>query len=243
MELTKGDKTEIDAKRVELIRELCAGEGANTKARWVERKSDLKALFGDYEDDLLTDLIDAAFDAMPKSPFKAALVNAWEAKDGKNLTERRTDFLEENGSISYRTLIRHEQEGAELLVKYFDLVEAQYLKEQEEEASEDAARDADLEVMRRRLTKLESSIMDNGELLSRVADLELTLKYTSDTLSDLIDMLRADGIYEFAIAEHENPTALRDAQRRLRGNAPRDWQTGKAEGLPESRPRRVTTSK
>lgn len=224
MELTKATKAEIDAKRVELIRDLCKGEGFDDELA-VERADDLR-VFGDYDLAVFFEILGRADSAMPESPFKAALGNALANQgNGKNLTERRNDFLEANGAISYRTLIRHEQEGAELLVKYFDLAESQYLKEQEEEASEDAARDADLEVMRRRLKKLE-----DGALLSRVADLEHIVQYQGIVIDAMTRHLikNVSPIFEYPYADGSE--TIKEIQSRIDGNVARDWLTGG--GLP-----------
>ena len=207
MESAKGSKAELDAKRVELIRDLCAGEGA-TSTKFAERFEDFRAVFGDYDMELLGNLFEAAVDAMPKSQFKAALLNAWESRDDMNLSERRMDYAEQHGSISTRTLIRHEQEGAELLVKYFDLVEAQYLREQEEAASDDAARDADMEVLRRRLKKLEVAVLEKGALVERVDLLQRQLKFTTATLTKLVEKLQAAGVTDFTVPVEGWPSSL-----------------------------------
>ena len=145
-------------KRVELIRDLCTGEGV-TEGSFVERRNEITAAFGDYDVDTLEDLFDQTVETMPDSPYKDALLNAWRPVDGKNLTERRTDYAERVGSVSTRTLIRHEQEGAELFVKFFDIVEGQYKRLKKEEESDDAARDADIEVLRRRVSDLERLVL------------------------------------------------------------------------------------
>lgn len=223
MELTNGTKTDIDAARVDLLRDVCTGLGLSEDL-YIMRFEDFK-VFGDYDIETLAVLFGKTWDAMPESQYKSALENAYEGRDGMNLTERRMDFAERHGSISTRTLIRHEQEGAELFVKYFDVVEAQYLKEREEEAGEDAARDADLEVMRRRLKKLE-----DGALLSRVADLEHIVQYQGIVLDALTSHLMKNVSPNFDYPYPDAWETIKEIQRRIDGNVSRDWLTGK--GLP-----------
>lgn len=213
MELTRGTKAEIDTKRVELIRDLCTGEGL-TDDLFVSRAEDFK-VFGDYDVETMKKLFSSTADMLPENPFTLALMNALEpSDDGKNLTERRLDYAEKHGTISSRTLIRHEQEGAELFVKFFDIAEGQYIRLKEEEESEDAARDADLEVMRRRLKKLEDALktqpepsvkrednreleelrervaeLEKAELRGQVAELESALAATNRRLDETIDAL------------------------------------------------------
>lgn len=155
MEAISGSRAD---KRVELIRDLCTGEGV-TEAVYASRIDEIKAAFGDYDLDTLEELFDQTMETMPDSPYKDALVNAWRPAGGMNLTERRTDYAERIGSVSTRTLIRHEQEGAELFVKFYDIVEGQYRRLKEEEESDDAARDADIEVLRRRVNDLEQLVL------------------------------------------------------------------------------------
>lgn len=207
MELTKGTKAEIDAKRVELIRDLCTGTGFTDEV-FVTRAEDFK-VFGDYEPEVMEYLFDSTAETLPESPYTMALLNALTPSGGKNLSERRLDFAEKHGTISSRTLIRHEQEGAGLFVKFFDIVEAQYLRMKEEEESEDAARDADLEVMRRRLKKLEDAIKkpevtteatenkELEELRERVSDLELALRLTYKAIPALANALSEAGVFSW----------------------------------------------
>lgn len=236
MELTKGTKAEIDAKRVELIRDLCTGEGLMDEM-YVSRADDFK-VFGDYDVETMAHLFETTAEMLPENPYTLALMNAIMPSDGKNLTERRLDFAEKHGTISSRTLIRHEQEGAELFVKFFDIAEGQFLRMKEEEESEDAARDADLEVMRRRLKKLE-----DGALLSRVADLELALEYNQNILKQLIDQInQRDGGLGFLYPIPEDSGDVKAALSRISQNTRRDWLTGGAlpgrPSVPSPRPSR-----
>lgn len=224
MELTRGTKAEMDARRVELIRDLCTGQGL-TDELFVTRAEDFR-VFGDYDVEVIEKLFASTADMLPENPFTLALMNALQpSDDGKNLTERRLDYAEKHGTISSRTLIRHEQEGAELFVKFFDIAESQYLRLKEEEESEDAARDADLEVMRRRLKKIE-----DGALLSRVADLELALEYNQRILKDLIEQLQRSADLDFQYPNLEDSDDVKVALSRISQNTRRDWLTGG--GLP-----------
>ncbi|MEA9986272.1 hypothetical protein [Subtercola sp. RTI3] len=97
-------------------------------------------------------LLGEAIEIAPKNRFIQAYVNSIDG-DGATLTDRRQSFLAERGDMSHRTLIRHEQLGAELLAQYFDDVLADQVDSISEE--EEDGVEIDLQVIRKRLKKLE----------------------------------------------------------------------------------------
>ena len=143
-----------DARRIEVVRSLCQGAGW-TEHTAMERAEDLKVL-GDFTTEQWDDALESAFELMPESPYTAAIGNALASQEGKpNLTERRMKFLKEHGGMTYRTLVRHEQEGAELLVKYLDLVKSLSKKDWSTPVEET---DPDIELLRQRIVDVEEAL-------------------------------------------------------------------------------------
>lgn len=157
------EKSELEAqraRRVAALRELCQGEGVdgNDEEAVVSRiadaleleKSQVRPMFSDLEDMMPND-----------NPFLGAFFNAlFSHGDGQNLTARRQAYLTDNPSISARTLMRYEVEGAELFVRHVETVEDFRRRQQEAEAAEDAVRDLDIAVLRERLDKLEARVAE-----------------------------------------------------------------------------------
>lgn len=152
----------LEARKVEIVRSLCQGPGI-TERVLVERADDLELLLDGVEPDSRWDVLTGAFQLMPESPFTDALLNALFAQDGNpNLTDRRNNFLKEKGNVTYRTLIRHEHEGAELYVKYLEIAKRFIDKVSAEDDALDEE-DPDVAVLRERVTALEEAVKRNGQ--------------------------------------------------------------------------------
>lgn len=185
-----------DARRIEVVRSLCQGAGW-TEHTAVERAEDLKVL-GDFTTEQWDDALESAFELMPDNQYTAAIGNALASQEGKpNLTERRMAFLKEHG-MTYRTLVRHEQDGAELLVKYLDLVKSLSKKDWSAPVDEE---DPDIELLRQRIVKLEERLEEAEsvseqieELQQRIKDLEITWSFDNRVIGQITQKLTLEGI-------------------------------------------------
>lgn len=148
---------ELETRKVEVIRSLCQGYGVN-KDTLIERSEELQTLLDGVPSDRWNDILETAFDLMPETPYTTALQNAFFANDeGENLTDRRNRYLKEQGNVTYRTLIRHEQEGAELYLKYLDIAKRFMEKAADGERIDDED-DPDMAVLRSRVSGLEKAV-------------------------------------------------------------------------------------
>lgn len=108
--------------RTDALRLLCQGAGfLNREYGEQVSQETLDLLEADDPDDL-RDQIKLGLELMIPGPYRDAINNAlgayWfrdEELERSNLTERRNWFVKTQGGVSYRTLIRHEQEGAYIL--------------------------------------------------------------------------------------------------------------------------------
>lgn len=138
-------------QRVEALREAIKGEGIEGGPEG------LKEFLGAFAREGFSPerFARAVVELLPENHdhIEAAL-NALMGHDGLNLTKRREEFLG-NKDMSYRTLMRHEQEGLELIVKYMDIADDQLQRARELAHEEDEARDVDIAVLRGRIARLE----------------------------------------------------------------------------------------
>ena len=153
-------------RRTELIRKLCVGQGMSPdqllyQAPFIE---DLfECTLEEFEPKLKR-----AIESMIDSAEKRAIVNALgygDIKGTDKLTDRRNAFLDSEWGlpVSYRTLIRHEEEGARLLAWQLQS-EARVAADwqaQNDRAAE-SARSAEEEIadLKRRVTELERIAKD-----------------------------------------------------------------------------------
>ena len=156
------EKSELEAqraRRVAALRELCQGEGVGDDVSQAQ-----SAVAGALEIDPadVRRVLDEVDEVMPQdNQFLKAFFNAFYASDdGANLTGRRTSYLAKNPTISARTLMRYEAEGAELFVRQVELVEDFMRRQQEAESAEDAVRDLDIAALRERLDRLEARVAE-----------------------------------------------------------------------------------
>lgn len=97
-----------------LVRALTQGAGLTAEAVGREEGT---TLFEDMTEKDVVHLVSWAADQMADTPFANAIRNALGIGEfsGSTLTERRDHFMKSRG-MSPRTLVRHEQSGAEMLV-------------------------------------------------------------------------------------------------------------------------------
>lgn len=114
-------------RRQRAIRELCQGEGLSVDHVSALPEGD-RVAFGASDPVAVRDRIIFAASTLSWSDHAYAIKNAlglW--SDGtprnveQNLTERRAEYLESR-EITYRTLVRHEDEGAEILARQIDVI-------------------------------------------------------------------------------------------------------------------------
>lgn len=184
--IEKSEIEELRDRRVNLLRELSQGEGLSPKEP--EKLERLREAFGGYESDLFDEMMEAAFDALGESPFAAALKNALVYREGMNLKDRREAFVREKGG-SARNLMRYEVEGANLLVRQFEVIEDLWKRQQQFQDDEEDARDIDIRVLQERVSKLESLV---GDLVSFVIEVGSDAKFqeaygTSKAVDNLIE--------------------------------------------------------
>lgn len=138
-------------QRAEALREAIKGEGISGGMSGLKEFLGFFAREGFSPErfaDTLTELLPDNHDHIE------AALNALVGRDGLNLTKRREEFLGDK-NMSYRTLMRHEQEGIELIVKYMDIADDQLQRARELAHEEDEARDVDIAVLRGRIARLE----------------------------------------------------------------------------------------
>lgn len=142
------------------LRELCKGDGVDDTNP--DDRPEFRKVFDyfDFEPADFPRFIQLWQKSIPEdNVFVQAFTNALFAHDGLNLTERRGDFLEEHPDISARTLMRYEIEGANIFVRHLEMAEDTLRREKEFQQSEDAARDADMEALKRRVSELEQMVV------------------------------------------------------------------------------------
>lgn len=153
-------------EKVGLLRSLCQGYGMEPET-FVEKEEELRALV-DLDAKEIRRVFKRAAKAMTGGKYKDAFLNALWARDYKNLTDRRTEFLSKDGDITYRTLVRHEQEGAEVFLKFLEAeVRSSSSAYVVEEVEDDY--NVDLEAMRMRIARLESVVWVLTEQLWKVS--------------------------------------------------------------------------
>lgn len=153
--IEKSEIEELRDRRVNLLREVSQGEGLSPNEP--EKTERLREAFGGYDEDLLDQFLEAAFDALGESPFASALRNALTYREGMNLKDRREAFVKEKGG-SARNLMRYEVEGANLLVRQFEVIEDLYKRQQQFQDDEEDARDIDIRVLQERVSALEERL-------------------------------------------------------------------------------------
>lgn len=142
-------------EKVGLLRSLCQGDGVRPET-FVEKETELRSLV-DANADQIRRMFDRAAEAMTPGKYKDAFLNALWAREDMNLTERRTEFLAKEGDITYRTLVRHEQEGAEVFLKFLE-AEARSSSSPYRLEEEEDDLNVDLQALRIRVARLESII-------------------------------------------------------------------------------------
>lgn len=161
--MTKNPELSTEEK-IALLRGLCQGDGVLPET-FVEKEAELREL-ADVRPSTMSELFSSAAEGMTPGKYKDAFLNALWARGGKNLTERRTEFLAKQGDITYRTLIRHEQEGAEIFLKFLDAQVRSEASDYRRFDDDDDDFNVDLEAMRIRVTRLESVVQLMAEALS-----------------------------------------------------------------------------
>jgi hypothetical protein len=114
MDAEAQDSLEQMRREISFIRALTQGEGLTVEAIIREKPSDI---YPDTSPEELVDMITWAADQLMDTAQTNAIRNALGLGDfkGGTLTERRNAFLK-LADVSLRTLIRHEQSGADMLV-------------------------------------------------------------------------------------------------------------------------------
>jgi hypothetical protein len=117
--VVKDQNEELNDARAEAIRELCQGRGILADQSDAEVSEEQLSLFDVASKDELVDLIERSLLVMSDDD-QAVMRNALGKYDTRTtLTERRNRHIETaielSRPISYRTLVRHEQEGARRL--------------------------------------------------------------------------------------------------------------------------------
>lgn len=157
--MSKSVSTALKAKRLEAVRSLTRGQGVwqvgSLKQIFVPGsvRQAVEALVGDDFGVNIFEVLERALSFMPDSNHRDAIENAlgFGEFESKNLWDRRQKFCEKTG-ISARTVIRHEERGAELLLHYIDLVlDGKTVDESDESSTE-------LGELRRRVERLEGQV-------------------------------------------------------------------------------------
>jgi hypothetical protein len=162
---TKGvDMAEdIIKRRAQWLRDITQGEGVTDMDKVLLMRDDWKEMFPVDDAEELESVLKYAVERDFDNPFVQAYANAFEGRrEGEsgpwlNLTERRTSYLRENPSVSYRTLIRHEAEGAEVIARYVDAA-LRVLAEEKREPDASEGLEIDLELLRQRVADLEATL-------------------------------------------------------------------------------------
>ncbi|BAS17650.1 hypothetical protein AHiyo8_59530 [Arthrobacter sp. Hiyo8] len=150
-------------EKVGLLRSLCQGYGMD-KEVFVEKEAELHALV-DADAKQIRRMFERAAEAMTRGKYKDAFLNALWARDHKNLTDRRTEFLAKAGDITYRTLVRHEQEGAEVFLKFLEAEARSSSSPYRIDEDEDDV-NVDLQALRIRVAKLEAIMSTMHKVLT-----------------------------------------------------------------------------
>lgn len=114
--------------RAEYLRWLCRGEGM-TRSKLVAHGLICESLFGTETGNDAEALISSAYWTLVPSEFRDAIGNAlaidFDGSDEErgSLSDRREYYRKQRG-ISPRTVIRHEEKGAELLAKQIEIAPA-----------------------------------------------------------------------------------------------------------------------
>jgi hypothetical protein len=116
----KAEEEQLLIAQAEMIRGLTQGPGFLNHDYRSEVPEGVLESFESEDRSELMDRMHEGLELMLDGPYKLAISNAlgegWYAKKGGNtLTERREWFMKKKSSITARTLIRHEQEGAYIL--------------------------------------------------------------------------------------------------------------------------------
>jgi len=108
-----------------------------------------------------------AIDRMPVSPQRRAIVNALGlgGSFGETLGARRQAFALKSG-ISERTVIRHEQAGASLLLQHHEQVKSEGASPTSSTSSGQVAKKAKTQSLETRVGKLEKHIAELTEIVS-----------------------------------------------------------------------------
>jgi hypothetical protein len=147
----KIDSTSADIVRTEAIRSLCQGPAFLQRPLEIGVPEATLRAFELDDEELFVTLLRRSLDLMVEGPLKAAMLWALGSYSGHDtLTERRNDYLK-NRDISYRTLVRHEQEGAARLA-------ALMMKIKEREVADAPASPANLQYLQQRVNDLETLV-------------------------------------------------------------------------------------
>lgn len=140
-----------DDARTDAIRSLCQGPAFLKQPFEIGVPKGTLQAFELDDERLFVTLVRRGLDLMVDGPHKGAMswaLGLYASHD--TLTERRNDYLK-NRDISYRTLVRHEQEAAARLA-------ALIMKIKEREVSDAPASPANLQSLQQRVNDLETLV-------------------------------------------------------------------------------------
>ncbi|MDI3211747.1 hypothetical protein [Arthrobacter sp. AL12] len=147
-QLDKVDGDSADDARTEAIRSLCQGPAFLQHPSQIGVPDATLQAFGLDDEDLFVTLLERSLDLLVDGPHKEAMLWALGSYAAHaTLTERRNDLLTKR-DISYRTLVRHEQDGAAKLA-------ALMMKIKDREVAREPASPAHLQYLQQRVGDLE----------------------------------------------------------------------------------------
>jgi hypothetical protein len=173
--------------RIEALRVLCQGPPLLWESAGVEVPQETLNLFHAEDTEDFRRLVRKALALMLEGPYKDAIDSALGSRYIEDtLTQRRNAFLQ-GSDISYRTLIRHEQEGAKRLAHLMVNIGLEEPSTPRESIDELLVRIRDLEVVVRGLTELSTALIEQsarGRLDAQVLKDALATSRHSDGLAE-----------------------------------------------------------